>query len=84
MFSTVQKPLPKYRKSARYGESAGVIARGMYEERRTGTWEAQHVPSEYLTVEQDNKQGGLFHDMQGVGSAHSTRRTGEPSTGGRG
>ena len=29
---------------ARYGESAGVIERGMYEERRSGTWEALFIP----------------------------------------
>ena len=37
--ATTEVPL-----SARYGESTGVIERGMNKERRTGTWEALHIP----------------------------------------
>lgn len=35
---------------ARYGESTGVIERGMNEERRTGTWEALLTPPGNLPV----------------------------------
>ena len=44
----------------------------------------EYSTGKYLEVKYDNEQEGILDGTRGVGSAHSTRRTGEPATGGRG
>jgi hypothetical protein len=69
---------------ARYGESTGVIERGMSEERRTGTWEALLLHREVSGGRTCQRTRRMSDGRQGVGSAHSTLRTGKPATWGRG
>ena len=80
------------------GRPAGVEERGMYVEKRRRTWEALSSPigciGSAVSVGLTKGKRGRPMDRilrelspwvrQGVGSAHSTPRSGEPATWGRG
>ena len=88
--SAANQPTTEVPLSARYGESTGVIERGMDEERRTGTLRPGSVhrlggpaypTGEFSGGRTCQRTGRMSNGSQGVGSTHSTLRTGLVSHG---